>query len=165
MKLLVRPLNCAFCPSSNAGPLGININPQPGLIKWESGQGNIDQVCHHITLLTSIWKMLDSLCSNSVRLVPNVNVEQRVYPLLLSWSSRNWEAISMLPSNSKSILFILSITRIWHENLTYQFWRCRGNHWLSWHCKHIKFCCRKALSHSAWSRRSANVQSRNIILV
>jgi hypothetical protein len=49
VKLLVSPLNFVFCPSPNAGLLGININPQPGLIKWESGQGNIDQVCHHVT--------------------------------------------------------------------------------------------------------------------
>ena len=25
--------------------IGITINPQPALIKWESGQGNIGQVC------------------------------------------------------------------------------------------------------------------------
>jgi len=45
VKSLVRPLNCVFCLSPNAGFTGININPQPGLIKWESGQGNISQVC------------------------------------------------------------------------------------------------------------------------
>jgi hypothetical protein len=54
VKLLVSPLNCVFCPSSNAGLLGININPQPGLIKWESGQGNIGQVCHHVAYFSSL---------------------------------------------------------------------------------------------------------------
>ena len=46
VRLLVRPLNRVFSPSPNAGFIGININPQPGLITWESGQGNISQVCH-----------------------------------------------------------------------------------------------------------------------
>jgi hypothetical protein len=46
VKLLVRPHNCVFRPSPNAGLIGININPQPALIKWELGKGNIGQVCH-----------------------------------------------------------------------------------------------------------------------
>jgi hypothetical protein len=32
--------------SSNPSITGIQMNPRPSLIKWESGQGNIGQVCH-----------------------------------------------------------------------------------------------------------------------
>jgi hypothetical protein len=29
--------------------IGITINPRPALIKWESGQGNIGQVCDRLS--------------------------------------------------------------------------------------------------------------------
>jgi len=46
VELLVRPLNRMFRASPNTGVTGIKIKPQPGIMKWESGQGNIGQVCH-----------------------------------------------------------------------------------------------------------------------
>ena len=34
-----------ICPPHLDHMIGISINPQPAIIKWESGQGNIGQVC------------------------------------------------------------------------------------------------------------------------
>lgn len=78
VELLVRPLNRMFRALPDAGVIGIRIKDQPGLVKWESGQGDIAGVCHLVANFS--FKVPDSLCSNSVRLVPNVNVNHKVYP-------------------------------------------------------------------------------------
>lgn len=60
----------AICASSSSRITGISINAQPALIKWESGQGNIGQVCCLVVSLS--LQALDHLCSNYAQQVLNV---------------------------------------------------------------------------------------------
>ena len=50
--------------------IGISIKPQPALIKWESGQGNIGQVCRLVVSLS--LHALVNLSSNYAQQGPNV---------------------------------------------------------------------------------------------